>query len=207
MEPGGETSNALIPMNVNTQSTRQRIWDGHDYYYRDDLSLLHGNHFSLVRRPGKPQLPLPYTKRQRLNHRREHDVRDEQDEHQLLRASCPHLRHGHFGKLPAERPSRELREEYVDDLGIVSLPQVLLTRAGSNLAIQPAGTPAFDQVTIMTYDTYFSDSWHIKPSITLTYGLNYGIQMPPSRSERQASFAGRFKWKPNQRRVLPEQSV
>ena len=72
--------------------------------------------------------------------------------------------------------------EYVDDLGIVSLPQVLLTRAGSNLSLQPAGTPAFDQVTIMTYDTYFSDSWHIKPSITLTYGLNYGIQMPPSEA-------------------------
>ena len=98
-------------------------------------------------------------------------------------------------------------QEYVDDLGIVSLPQVLLTRAGSNLAIQPAGTPAFDQVTIMTYDMYFSDSWHIKPSITLTYGLNYGIQMPPSRSERQAGFAGRFERKPNQRLILPEQSV
>jgi len=39
-----ESSQALIPYNVNTQSVRQRFWDGHDWYYRDDLTLIHGNH-------------------------------------------------------------------------------------------------------------------------------------------------------------------
>jgi hypothetical protein len=29
---------------VNTQSVRERFWDGHDWYYRDDLSYIHGNH-------------------------------------------------------------------------------------------------------------------------------------------------------------------
>ena len=45
LEIGGETSSALVPYNVNTSSTRQRAWDGHDQDYRDDLNLLHGNHF------------------------------------------------------------------------------------------------------------------------------------------------------------------
>ena len=44
VEIGGESSNALIPYNVDTSSTRQRAWDGHDQFYRDDLSLLHRNH-------------------------------------------------------------------------------------------------------------------------------------------------------------------
>jgi len=29
---------------VDTQSTRQRAWDGHDQTYRDDLTRLHANH-------------------------------------------------------------------------------------------------------------------------------------------------------------------
>ncbi len=34
----------LIPTNVNSQNTRQRFWDGHDQFYSDNLSWLHGNH-------------------------------------------------------------------------------------------------------------------------------------------------------------------
>jgi hypothetical protein len=45
VEIGGETSNALIPYNVDTGSTRQRAWDGHDQTYRDDVSWLRGAHF------------------------------------------------------------------------------------------------------------------------------------------------------------------
>ena len=45
MEIGGETLlNALIPYNVNTNSVRQRFWDGQDKLLRDDLTMLKGNH-------------------------------------------------------------------------------------------------------------------------------------------------------------------
>ena len=38
LEIGGETAstNALIPYNVNSQSVRQRFWDGQDHAFRDD---------------------------------------------------------------------------------------------------------------------------------------------------------------------------
>src|ERR1041385_7791770 len=39
-----ESVNALIPYNVNNQSTRQRVWDGQDKMIRDDLSWVSGNH-------------------------------------------------------------------------------------------------------------------------------------------------------------------
>ncbi len=44
VEIGGESANALIPYNVDTSSTRQRAWDGHDQVYRDDLSKVFGEH-------------------------------------------------------------------------------------------------------------------------------------------------------------------
>ena len=46
IEIGGETAgtNALIPYNVNSQSVRQRFWDGQDQLIRDDMSWVKGNH-------------------------------------------------------------------------------------------------------------------------------------------------------------------
>ena len=48
LEPLGEVSRAngrsLSPYNVNTQDTRTRFWDGQDNMFRDDVSVLHGNH-------------------------------------------------------------------------------------------------------------------------------------------------------------------
>ena len=41
VEIGGESSSpGLIPYNVNTQSVRQRFWDGQDKSIRDDLTML-----------------------------------------------------------------------------------------------------------------------------------------------------------------------
>jgi len=44
VELGGDSSGALIPYNVNTQSVRQRFWDGQDKSIKDDLTMLKGNH-------------------------------------------------------------------------------------------------------------------------------------------------------------------
>ena len=45
-DTNAETSGtgALIPYNVNTQSTRQRTWDGQDKTIRDDITWVKGNH-------------------------------------------------------------------------------------------------------------------------------------------------------------------
>src|SRR5437763_14850048 len=29
------------------------------------------------------------------------------------------------------------------------------------------------------YDVYFSVTWHIRPGLALTYGMSYGLAMPP----------------------------
>ena len=50
VEVGGENSagNGLSPLNVNTQNARARLWDGHDYEYRDTVSKLWGTHMFQV---------------------------------------------------------------------------------------------------------------------------------------------------------------
>ena len=45
--------------------------------------------------------------------------------------------------------------------------------------LQPLGTSATDKSIIPTYATYFYDTWHVKPSFTLTYGLGWNLEMPP----------------------------
>src|SRR5260370_7736404 len=65
VEMGGETAgvDALIPYNVNSQSFRNRFWDGQDKLFRDYLYLLHGNpphHFS-VHYPPNPHYHHPTT--------------------------------------------------------------------------------------------------------------------------------------------------
>jgi hypothetical protein len=44
LEIGGESAAALIPYNVNTQSVRQRFWDGQDKLIKDDVTKIRGNH-------------------------------------------------------------------------------------------------------------------------------------------------------------------
>ena len=49
--------------------------------------------------------------------------------------------------------------------------------------LQPALSNAFDKSTIPYYNVYFSDTWHMKPSITFTYGLGWALEMPPVEAQ------------------------
>ena len=172
LEMGGETAavNALIPYNVDAQNTRQRFWDGQDWLFRDDLSLLHGNH--LLQFGGTYQRNFDY------HQRNDNGVGiDTSITYQITNGTGIN-----FTNLPANLPASQVtnwNNLYAQVLGIVSQPQVMYTRTGSNLSLNPSGTPGFDQSIIPTYNVYLSDTWHMKPTLTLTYGLAYTLEMPP----------------------------
>lgn len=169
LEPGGESANALIPYNVNSQSTRQRFWDGQDQNYRDDISLLHGNHLFQF---GASWL-------------RNYDYHERNDNGVGIDTSTAYLMTNSAGISTYPTPDIAANQAalyqqlYASVLGIVSQSQVMYSRTGSQLTLNPLGTPGFDQSIMETYNTYFTDTWHLKPTLTITYGLGYQLALPP----------------------------
>ncbi|HLH39215.1 MAG TPA: carboxypeptidase-like regulatory domain-containing protein [Bryobacteraceae bacterium] len=173
LEIGGETANALIPYNVNNQNTRQRFWDGHDYMFKDDVTKIWGNH--VINFGGTFQRNWDYHERndngQGINTSPVYQIGNQV-------AGTAYTSATQAIGLPSNQVNN-WNKYYSYVLGIVDQPQQLFTRTGANLTLNPPGTPMFDQDTIDFYNVYITDSWHIKPSITLTYGLGYQIEMPP----------------------------
>ena len=75
------------------------------------------------------------------------------------------------------------QKDYGIVLGIPGVTQVAYTRTGQQLNLNPPNTPAFDQSTIPFYNLYVSDSWRIKPTLTLSYGLGWSLEMPPVEAQ------------------------
>src|SRR5437588_2310165 len=171
VEIGGEDPNALIPYNVNTQQSRIRFCDGQDHLVRDDLNLLQGNH--LFQFGGLYQ--------------RNFNWHDRNDNGQGIMAANVYQVGSALGGinwgayLPASVPSSQTNNYQnlaAEVLGLVEQPQTLYTRAGSDLHLLSLGTHAQDKSVIDFYSAYFADTWHLKPSFTLTYGLSYNLEMP-----------------------------
>ncbi|HXR96959.1 MAG TPA: carboxypeptidase-like regulatory domain-containing protein [Terriglobales bacterium] len=169
LEIGGETSNALIPYNVNTQSVRTRFWDGINNEVRDEMTLIHGNHIL--------QFGGTYG--------HDWDYHQRNDNGGGIMAANVYQITGGQGVTNAYTPVNLVgsvstyKKFYNEVLGIVNQPQTLYTRSGPQLNLQPLGTPMFDQSTIPTYSAYLSDSWHVKPNLTATFGTSYTVSMPP----------------------------
>jgi len=182
----GQTSGQLQDLdayNVDTQHTRNRFWDGHDQMFRDDVSTLKGNH--LLQFGGTFQRNWDYHQRTDngggINYQPVYELGNgaagsglAQDlaicglSHTVGTASVPDI--ANCGSLTAAA------------LGIVSIAQIAYTRSGSLLNLNPPLTPASDKSTIPFYNVYFSDTWHMKPTFSLTYGLGWTLEMPPTEA-------------------------
>jgi len=174
LEPFGESTTVLAPYNVNTQGVRTRFWDGQDKFFRDDVTMLKGNH--LFTFGGAVQKNYDYHQRSDngggINY---------QATYQLGESGTPGGATVDFSSTnPAGVSASTWGRDVSAVLGIVSDSQIAYTRAGANLALNPPLTHAFDQSNIPYYNVYWSDSWHVKPSFTLTYGLGWTLEMPPT---------------------------
>jgi hypothetical protein len=175
-EGNGQTQN-LSPYNVNNQQIRNRFWDGHDQMIRDDVSSLKGNH--LLQFGGQYQHNFNWHQRNdgggTINAWPVYSVGNGPSgsgmSSDISICSDPNI--PNCGALTAAA------------LGIVSVANQAFTRSGPNLTLNttpPAQTYAYDQSTIPYYNVYFSDTWHMKPTITLTYGLSWALEMPPTEA-------------------------
>ena len=172
VEIGGENRlGSLIPYNVDSQDVRQRFWDGHDYFLSDNFSVLKGNHLF--------QFGGSYM-RQFLYHERD-DNGVGINTSIVYQVGGTGLNNAAY-TLP-DGVSSSAASYYPlmfnELMGIVNQSQVMYTRSGANLQLNPLHTPGFDQSIVPTYDVYFTDTWHLRPTLTLTYGLSWAIALPP----------------------------
>ncbi len=174
VEFGGESSTTpLIPYNVNSQSIRQRFWDGQDKQVIDNMTMIKGNH--LFQFGGSYQRNYDY-------HMRTDNGVGVNNQIVYWLSNSGILNWTNSPYIPTTVPSSNYSNYetlYTEVLGIVSNTQVAYARSGPKLNLQPLGSPAFNQAIIPYYNFYFSDTWHLKPSFTFTYGLAYALEMPP----------------------------
>jgi hypothetical protein len=171
-EIGGESSTgSLIPINVDSQDTRQRFWDGHDYNINDTLSQLHGNHLF--------QYGGTYLRIFDYHGRNDNGVGiDTSPTYQIAGAGITSSNYVlPNGAAAANQGAYPIL--FNEITGLITQTQVMYTRSGSNLTLNPPLSSGFDQSVIPTYEMFAQDTWHLKPTLTFTYGLNYGISMPP----------------------------
>jgi hypothetical protein len=172
LEPFGESrTSVLSPYNTDTQNVRTRFWNGQDNMFRDDLSWSKGTHFFQF--GGIYQHNFNWHERTDngggINYNTVYQM-----------GLLGNLNTA--GYVPAELTgslATNWSRDYAILLGVPSITQIAYTRTGSNLTLNPANTPAFDKSTIPFYNLYFSDSWRMKPSFTLSYGLGWTLEMPP----------------------------
>lgn len=172
LEIGGETAgaNALIPFNVNTQSTRQRFWDGQDKLYKDDLTWIKGNHLY--------QFGFSYQRDNDYHSRTDNGAG--QNNQVVYQSNLLGLNWAGYYPTTIQAGSQTAYAGLAAEvLGAVSQSQVVFARQGANLSLLPVGSAATDRSIIPFYNAYWGDTWHVRPGLTLVYGLAYALELPP----------------------------
>jgi hypothetical protein len=170
----------LGPFNVDNQNIRRRFWDGHDNMFRDDISMLKGNH--LFQFGGTYQHNFDYHERNdsggTINAFPVYSLGNDVNGSGLGALLYP------CATTPTVSTSAKTCDSLTATaLGAVSVASQMFARAGSSLNLLPPLSNAFDQSVIPYYNVYFSDTWHMKPTFTFTYGLGYALEMPPVEAQ------------------------
>jgi Carboxypeptidase regulatory-like domain len=179
LELGGNTASSLLPINLNTTGARQRLWNGHNSNLADNLSWLKGKHF--IRAGGT------------FNHA---GVRFFRDDGQVGLTVPAYLIQQSAGlNMPAAYqppacsasrttaclPSNQIsnwNNLYSQALGLVDQGLQVGVR-DSNLGALPQGTRLFNDVHYDSFSLYATDSWKLSPNLTLNYGVNWSVDIPP----------------------------
>lgn len=198
---GSDTTNAPIfaPYNTNNQSTRTRYWNGHDWMYRDDVTWIRGNH--LFQMGGAYQRNVDTHQRndngQSINTFTQYLIGEGFATD--LTGSGMDLSGVTPAAVSANGDDTIFQGLYSQVLGIVNQSQSLFVRDVGNsingLPLAPRGScaiqgiaatadcisspPLLNHSIIPLYNLYFSDSWHLRPTFSLNYGLGWTVEMPP----------------------------
>lgn len=77
---------------------------------------------------------------------------------------------------------------YAAALGIIDNVSIMMTR-DANFNPNPFGVPLLNKFRYQAWDFYASDVWRVHPSLTLTYGVNYQVQVPTKSLDGRIALA------------------
>jgi hypothetical protein len=165
------------PTNFDTQDARSRIWFGRDYYAAQDSTWVHGTH--TIQFGGGYWF-------WNLVHSRTDIVTGGLTGGPTYYVGETQFNGGNFLGAAAQRPpnlsstnGKRFANMYTSLLGLMDHSAQIGVRDGNFIA-SPLGSGLMDNVHTHTFETYVQDSWKIRRSLTLTYGLSYGVQFAPT---------------------------
>jgi hypothetical protein len=175
------------PVNFDTQDARSRLWAGKDYFVAQDSSWIHGSH--TIQFGGGYYF-------WNLTHLRTDIVTGGLTSGPTYYVGETTHNGGNFLNIPSsEAPPicgggvttnclanktafNRWSNMYTSVLGLLDHSAQIGTRDGNFIA-NPLGAPLMDDVHTHTFETYVQDIWKVKHSVTVTYGLSYGVQFAP----------------------------
>lgn len=163
-------TDGMVPINVNTQQARQRVWNGQDYTFTDNLSWLKGKH------------DFQFGGRAQIEHFLH--VRDDKVTGGITQPIYYVAKGGFFsnlGGIPVPNDadsSTAFKRAYISYLGMVDSATQVLTRNAS-LDPNPPFTNIVQRENVDSYEVHFADTWRVTTSLTINYGLTWSVQMPP----------------------------
>jgi hypothetical protein len=178
------------PYNINTQQARARAWDGRDWFIGEDMIATHGRNTFQFGATGS--IWHDY-------HLRTDDVLGGLTSGATyFIQSAVQSQGSYFSPTAAFTPPRcsatanittdcltsTTNSRWWDGLyavltGAVDHSAQIETRDG-NFNPNTLGTPLFDNVSIPAFNTYFQNVWQARAGLTITYGVDWGVQLTPA---------------------------
>ena len=179
--PGGDTVNALVPLNIDTQNSRTRMWNSHGLDFRDDASWLRGNHlfqfggsfkhtYAFFRRDDGQQ-----NSQKTLQYFMGNTIGGISFPSTVRPPACATSTSANC--LPSSQNS-SWNNLYAQILGLVDAGTILRAR-DAQLQLLPQGTDLQNAVRYDQATLYVQDAWHLRPTLTLNYGLAWAATVPP----------------------------
>ena len=179
------------PININTQQARARTWDGHDWFIAEDLTAIHGSH--AFQWGGEGRVWDDY-------HLRTDDVLGGLTSAPTYyvcatpnQSNCTNVKIDtqYTPVICATATSANClpQADEEDWQGLYSVVMGLVDHSSqiqtANGQFQPnsLGTPLYDNVRIPSFYTYFQDVWKVNHDLTITMGVNWGVQLAPNEAE------------------------
>lgn len=180
---GALGGNLIVPLSLSTYSARQRAWDDHREGIRENLSWQKKTH--LLRFGGTYERSQVWFWRDDANSTLTHPI------YNIATLTGVNIANtyrpptcagaGATNCLPSSQAGN-WNSFYAQTLGMIDSGTQFMTRA-ANLTAYPPGTPLSNDVTYSTSSLFATDTWHIRPTVTATYGVNWTADMPPYETQ------------------------